>query len=217
MLSAGGVGKVKIDGKKDGTNEYIIVSTIRERKVRDADALPCDRPLVRGSICKITNLLHYILICDDSVSAIRCNASTSFLDFSIYTAGGVGLPEPPAKLAEYAMESALDKVRENSSACSVNSTKSSASSRNTLMALSIWNKGLATPCVPNCVRMASPPPLLAMESQFSTKASMVLTADCHCFNAASEDRAAAAAQDVCVVSTNNDDAVTTTGVVTAAA
>eukprot|EP00567_Pseudictyota_dubia_P004280 CAMPEP_0197458332 /NCGR_PEP_ID=MMETSP1175-20131217/48349_1 /TAXON_ID=1003142 /ORGANISM="Triceratium dubium, Strain CCMP147" /LENGTH=53 /DNA_ID=CAMNT_0042992939 /DNA_START=24 /DNA_END=185 /DNA_ORIENTATION=+ len=32
--------------------------------------------------------------------AILCISMTSFFDFSMYTAGGVGLPDPPAKLAE---------------------------------------------------------------------------------------------------------------------
>ena len=36
----------------------------------------------------------------DRAFAIFCISSTSFFDFSMYTAGGVGLPDPPAKLAE---------------------------------------------------------------------------------------------------------------------
>mmetsp|Transcript_40443 Transcript_40443/g.86131 ORF Transcript_40443/g.86131 Transcript_40443/m.86131 type:complete len:210 (-) Transcript_40443:47-676(-) len=108
--------------------------------------------------------------------AILCIFTTSALDRSMKTAGGVCDPLPVLRLDEFANESAWSKASSNSSADSWNSIKSStySESRSSLIAFSIWNKGDDVPILPNSVRMTSPPPTASAHfsvDQFCNKSS----------------------------------------------
>mmetsp|Transcript_9086 Transcript_9086/g.20539 ORF Transcript_9086/g.20539 Transcript_9086/m.20539 type:complete len:201 (+) Transcript_9086:96-698(+) len=116
--------------------------------------------------------------------AILCIFTTSALDCSMKTAGGVCDPLPVLLLDEFANESAWYRASINSSAVSWNSTKSStySESPSALNAFSIWNNGDVAPCVPNFVRMLSPPPTSSAHfsvDQFCNKSSNTVTAFFH--------------------------------------
>ena len=111
--------------------------------------------------------------------AIRCILTTSFLEFSRDSAGGVCFPLPVLIFESCANKSARYKVSINSSLVSTNSISSStkSESRNALKDFSIWDRGDDVSNLPSWTRTMSPPLVFSAHSsvdQFFSRSSIAL-------------------------------------------